>query len=222
MKVKRTILVAIACLFCWTSVLQAEVTVTIQDTTVSPGGMVDLDILIEGDEADVGLNNFVMVIGVTEIVPDGTSSLTFIDPDTNAYLEDADYIFAGVSESLIDFDGDSTNGDADAVLIQDAHIDPDENVTLVDGTPALLAKLRFEHDLAGFAPNETVGTVFRLEADLIDTEFINADGVLLIVNDDNDVFGFITVSASAVPEPGTFGMLALMTGTLACRRRRRK
>ena len=222
MKVKRTILVAIACLFCWTSVLQAEVTVTIQDTTVSPGGMVDLDILIEGDGADVGLNNFVMVIGVTEIVPDGTSSLTFIDPDTNAYLEDADYIFAGVSESLIDFDGDSTNGDADAVLIQDAHIDPDENVTLVDGTPALLAKLRFEHDLAGFAPNETVGTVFRLEADLIDTEFINADGDLLIVNDDNDVFGFITVSASAVPEPGTFGMLALMTGTLACRRRRRK
>ena len=222
MKVKRTILVAIACLFCWTSVLQAEVTVTIQDTTVSPGGMVDLDILIEGDGADVGLNNFVMVIGVTEIVPDGTSSLTFIDPDTNAYLEDADYIFAGVSESFIDFDGDSTNGGADAVLIQDAHIDPDENVTLVDGTPALLAKLRFEHDLAGFAPNETVGTVFRLEADLIDTEFINADGVLLIVNDDNDVFGFITVSASAVPEPGTFGMLALMTGTLACRRRRRK
>jgi hypothetical protein len=222
MKVKPTILVAIACLFFCPRALQAEITVTIQDTTVTPGGTVDLDILIEGDGADAALSNFYMVIGVTEIVPDGTSSLTFIDPDTNAYLEDADYIFAGVSESFIDFDGDSTSGDAEAVVIQDAHIDPDETVTVIDGTPSLLATLRFEHDLDGLAPDDTVGTVFRLDADLILTEFVDLDGNAFILNDDEDVFGFITVSASAVPEPGAFGLLAMMTGTVICRRRRRR
>lgn len=96
----------------------------------------------------------------------------------------------------------------------------------LSSTQQLLARLEVEHFSTG-SPLDAVGNTFRIG--LIDngaTEFWSDDEQTLSAIDPDSFelinSGMVTITSAAVPEPGTFGVLAIAAASVLGRRLRRR
>jgi hypothetical protein len=199
---------------------RGELIITVGDGLIDPGGTLRLDVGIESLSGTENLADFTLILEISPINGTGSSSLRFVDPQSEAVLKDADYVFAMTSEAIAENDSTIVAGDPPTptvVTIEDFSVDQDGDSIDVPVTGRkLLAKIDLIHLLAG----ETAGAIQNDEYTISvsdDSEFWPEFGDELSFIGSS---GTVTFAAVAIPEPGFALLLTLATGGLAVRRRR--
>ncbi len=178
-----------------------------------------LEIGIASDNAPENLSDFELILQISPISATGASSLSFVNPQSEAFLADTDYIFAGSSESIADGLSTVTFDSATQITFIDVSSDFVGDFLDVPVTGNhLLASIDLQHNLGGTAAGLTAGDQYEVRVGLL-SGFFQASG------DEVDFFsnsGIVTVSAVAIPEPSfCAALLAGCCGLVVQRRRRR-
>ena len=219
--ISRLFLSASAVLFFTVASARADFLISVGSGTIDPGGTLLLEIGIDSDAAPENMSDFKVILEITPLTGTGSSSLQFVDPQSEAVLEDADYVFADTSEAIAD--------DLTTVLALASHSITIEDISVTPGgdflnapvtTGQLLTTLDLKHLLGDQSASATEGDTFEVSVVSIDSDFLNAAG-------DEIPFtagiGTITVGAVAVPEPSSVALLMLAScGLILPRRRRRR
>jgi hypothetical protein len=202
----------------------ADLTVTIPSATFyTTDGTDTLDVLIKGD-GSTPLGNFTLNFSIT---PDASNPTTpaltigFVappsDPTLDPTLGNPNYVFAHNSfDVAFGSPFGSVSGVNNTSLgVADSTADSISDVTLGNGTTALLAELKFTVPGAVTNPGGD-----KFDVTLLDPSTSlasNVSGANVAVS--GTFTGIVTLQSA--PEPGTFGMLlAGVTGLLWSRRRR--
>lgn len=198
---------------------RAEMIITIGGGSIDPGGSLTLDIGIESDAPPENLAEYELILQITPLTGSGGSSLQFVDPNSETYLEDADYVFAATSESIAFDESTGLLVSPSEISYYDASVDGAGfllNVPVTSGQK--LATVTVSHVLGGASPQEVAGDQFTFAAGP-NTFFANTDSFDELGY--QFVSGTVTVNAVAIPEPSSVALLMVCGGGLLVRRRRR-
>ncbi|MEM0925937.1 MAG: hypothetical protein AAGJ83_07860 [Planctomycetota bacterium] len=191
----------------------AEFTLSIADTDVIAGsGALTLEVGITPDAGSAGLSDYILILEITEITGAGDSTLRFIENQTEAFLEDADYIFAGNSDVTNEGDSAVFSVTAEELALEDLTADFTDSVF---STRRLMATFDIEHVLGTTAASATVGNQYEVSISN-ESDFGNASGAPI---EFSSSAGILTIVA--IPEPGVASFLLLTAGATTLRRRRR-
>ncbi|TWT66444.1 PEP-CTERM sorting domain-containing protein [Allorhodopirellula solitaria] len=171
-----------------------------------------IDLHIYSNSADE-LDSYVYGVNIT-----GGPGVAFSDPQSESFLMDGDYVFSGVSSSVINsFPVTFVGGGGSEITVGDNTEDPASAFTPSpvvlpgSGAPSLLARLEFDTNSAG---------TFDFEFDALSTfSDIDFNGIAV-----SSTGSSITVNAAAVPEPSSiliFSLGCVVAGWSHRRRRRR-
>ncbi|QEF98862.1 hypothetical protein Mal15_29190 [Stieleria maiorica] len=195
----------------------AEFAISVGSGTIDPGGDLLLEIGIESDTPPQNLAEFELILQITPLSAAPGSSLVFVEPQSEAFLADADYIFAATSESISENLPSTQNNSGNRITFYDASLnaggDP-LNVPVTSGH--LLATVDVRHQLGGAMPAATAGDQFEVSVDL--ASFFSDEALADL--DFTVSSGVVTVAAVAIPEPGAAAILMLASGGVFLRRRR--
>ena len=201
----------------------AVLIIDFQSGTITPGGEQTIDVFLSSDAAQpegIFLYDLSFVVNGS---PTGDSSMTFVDPLNEDFIEEANYVFFG----------NSLNADNPPSAVFDITDEGDIALALdetsdglniqVSSTPVLLSRLSFQHNLASQTPESVNGDEYEITVGrdpMFDVAFEDEFGDP--VNFEFGDRGFLTVQAVAIPEPGSFALMSLLgMGCVSMRRRRR-
>ena len=191
----------------------AEFTLSIADTDVLAGsGAFTLEVGITPDAGSAAISDYILILEITEITRTGDSTLRFIENQSEAFLEDADYVFAGNSDVTNEGDSAVFSVTADELVLEDLTADFTDSVF---STRRLLATFDIEHVLGTTAASATFGDQYQVSISN-DSDFGNASGAPV---EFTSSAGILTIVA--IPEPGVATFLLLSSGVTLLRRRRR-
>lgn len=204
-----------------TAPLSAAIIVEVQDAFIVADGIGYVDVMISSD----GTEDLFLASYEFQIAGDATDGDLFFRPtqlSTEIDVPDPNgYVFGNVPTGNFNATPDFTFltlGGGDFLNALPA--------VSLSGTQRLLARLEVEH-VSSDAPQDAVGNTFTIG--LIDngfTEFHSDDiGTLSAIDSDSfdlSNFGTVTITSAAVPEPGTFGVLAVAAASVLGRRLRRR
>ena len=207
--------------------VQSEIAISILDSEITAAGIIGLDVEITSTSPPEDITEFELVLQLNPISATGASALQFVNPQSESHLFDAmgnpnpdpNYVFIGSSDAL-DLGGTTFAYDSlTQIRVVDLSVDSnfDPVAVAIDGTPKLLTRIEIQHNLNGESAAATAGDQFELSI-LPESAFFND---LADVNFDDSTTSIITVAATAIPEPGTFAVMALAGFGLTMRRRRR-
>ncbi len=207
---------------------RGEILLTVGNGTITPDGSLSVDVFIATDTGPLSLAEFTLFLELSPTSSTGAATLDFVNPQSESFLLNDDYIFSDNSDAIENSESTITYDNQTATLITvfdfttDAFGDPvDVDIT---GTPQLIATLDIKHNLNGESAAATLGDEFQF---LIDesSEFLKADGFETFDPGIGPVFtvsgGMITVGAVAIPEPTSIAFLTLASIGMCVRRRRR-
>lgn len=194
------------------SPLSAAIIVDVQNASIAAGGTGFVDVLISSTGA-IDLASFGYEFQISAPTVNGALRFSAVQSasETTAAAPDYDYVFLGDS---INFSAVRQDPDEQRLVGGDA---ASANVSIT-GTQLLMARLEIEH-ITG-TPLAAVGDTFAVS--LLpgpNTEFFdeNGDSVSLFSSSS----GIVTITSAAVPEPGSAGLLMLISAVVAWRRRRK-
>ena len=252
MKIRRlpalplALLAAITCSAIITTPASAVLIVDFQSGTVDPGGRATVDVMLSSNSGDQELFAYDLSYLLNPLMANTDTTMTFIDPltspdfdgqgspDIEQFVLDSNYVFFGNSfneknrPTAIFQNHSGLNGIANTgVLAGDLATDnqfQDINVT-VTGTPSLLTRLSFRHNLLnGVSPASVGGDTFEIT---LGRTFAGDPETFVFLDQGQEspvefalgTRGIITVTA--IPEPGTFAFLGIAAlGMCPIRRRR--
>lgn len=204
----------------------ADVIVTVQDAIIVADGWGFVDILISSSAPNEPLSSVNFEFSITGS-PSSTGSLEFL-PTTD--FSPSGYVFGPATGNYLE-----TIASPTSLTGGDSYQTGDVNVPLT-GTPATLVRLNLQHNTG--TPLAAVGSTFELNlvsSLLTDFQFWNDMGTPGDLSDDgptslqidlllSDTSGTITIisGAAAVPEPGTFAVMAIVAAGFAGQKLRRK
>ncbi|QDV44300.1 hypothetical protein Enr13x_41640 [Stieleria neptunia] len=197
---------------------KADFEISIGSGTIDPGGNLLLEIGISSDAPPQNLAEFELILEITPLSAAPGSSLVFVDPQSETFLADADYIFAGTSESIADDLPSTQSNSGSRITLYDLSIDSlgdPLDVSVTSGN--LLATVDIGHLLGGAMPAATAGDQYEVGG-AVESFFTDES-----LADLNFTFtpGVVTVGAVAIPEPAATTMLMLASCGLVLQRRRR-
>lgn len=209
------------------TVSSAGVIVTVQDANIVANGSGFVDILISSSAPNELLSSVNFEFAIVGS-PSPTGSLEFL-PTTD--FGPPGYVFGPATGNYFE-----TIASPTSLTGGDSYQTGDVNVTLT-GTPANLVRLNLKHNTG--TPLAAVGSTFQLDlvsSLLTDFQFWDDMGTPGDLSDDgptslpidlllSDTSGTITIisGAAAVPEPGTFAVLAIAgVGFVGQRLRKKK
>lgn len=182
-------------------VVEADLIITIPDTTIVAGSSASLDVTISASSTSELMKAYNFTFRLTPL--SASSQLRFIDPQINSQLGNASYVFHGDSDAELDATGYSTvstdSGFNDTLIASD--VTDTTNPATVTVSGKLLAVLDLLHFSPG-DPESNVGDTFQVSL-LNASTFISGSNSTIPYT---STVGTITVtSAAAVPEPSTWG-----------------
>ncbi|MCS7469509.1 hypothetical protein NZK35_22890 [Stieleria sp. ICT_E10.1] len=193
---------------------KADFEISIGSGTVDPGGNLLLDIGLASDAPPQNLAEFELILEITPMSAAAGSSLVFVDPQSETFLQSADYIFVGNSDSLINgFDATIVSSPVE-IIVSDGTADF-SNTSVTGGH--LLASVDLAHFLGGASAAATAGDQYGVSV-RPESFFAQASGDEI---DFSFTPGVVTVGAVAIPEPAAATILMLATCGVALQRRRR-
>jgi len=188
----------------------AMIVIDVGSTNLLPDGTGTVDVLISGDGEALAVFN--LLLRITPATGT-TSTLEFVDPQTNEYYFDSDYIFSGNPDEP----SRTVSALGQELYIGDYTADfSDVTVT----TSRLLARLEIDHEFpVGVDPATTLGDTFTIEVD-------PDPGFTLFLDSSYNTYSYTSNSGTVtiVPEPTSltvWGCLGLLGLTLLHRSRRR-
>ncbi|MEO1618991.1 MAG: PEP-CTERM sorting domain-containing protein [Planctomycetota bacterium] len=192
----------------------AEFTLSIEDTTIAAGsGSVTLDVGITPDGGSAAIADFVLILEITPLEQTGDSTLRFVPMQSEAFLTDADYVFAGNSDVFNEGDSAVFSVTADELVLEDLTANFEDAVF---STQRLMATFDVEHLLGSTAAPATRGDQYLVSISN-ESDFGNAAG--------DPIFSFTsrpgTLTITAIPEPSMVSMLLLCGSAVSLRRKRR-
>ncbi len=194
---------------------KADFQISISSGTIAPGGNLLLEI---GIATDTPPQEFDLILEITPLSAAPGSSLIFVDGQSETFLDEADYIFAGTSESIAEDLPSTQNNSGSAITLYDLSIDSlgdPMNVPVTSGH--LLATVDLGHLLGGASPAATAGDQYAVNVGL--ASFFSDENVADL--EFSSTPGVVTVGAVAIPEPAAATMLMLATCGVVLQRRRR-
>ena len=211
---------------------KADLLVELQDASISAGGNVSVDVLISGIvdalddpfvQMDEVLAEFELLLNINPAGVTAGTELQFIDPQSESFLTNSDYVFFGNSDAVIN-DVAASNlrslvGTNDSLQVIDFNIDEfDDPIDTTVTSDNLLISFELTHQLNGANAGLTAGDTFEISVDQTSGFFDEGGFEIDFANN----FATITV-ASAVPEPSTMvaGVVALLMLVPVINRRRR-
>ncbi len=197
---------------------KADFQISISSGTIAPGGNLLLEIGIASDTPPQDLSEFDLILEITPLSAAPGSSLIFVDGQSETFLDEADYIFAGTSESIAEDLPSTQNNSGSAITLYDLSIDSlgdPMNVPVTSGH--LLATVDLGHLLGGASPAATAGDQYAVNVGL--ASFFSDENVADL--EFSSTPGVVTVGAVAIPEPAAATMLMLATCGVVLQRRRR-
>jgi hypothetical protein len=210
----RSLVAPVCLLAALTGMAEAELAINVASGTVTPGGSLTLDIGLESTTPPQNLSEFELILQITPLTATAGTSLQFVDPQSEAFLDDADYVFAGNSDAVTA--GDSTVGGLTATQV--TFFDFTANFADMPVTSGqLLATVDVGHLLGGLPPEDVAGDQFEIsvapsslfsDAQFNDLAFSSTPGV-------------VTVGPVVIPEPGSVTLLAALSLACFVRRGRR-
>jgi hypothetical protein len=216
---QRIALLSVA-FMCLTSAANAALILTIQDATISAGGPGYVNVFIRSSNGTDRLTFASYDFNIT-----GTPGTT-LEFTTQDYSEQGfgNYVFAGENAGISEFDLNNSRFIAD-----DAQDGSGLGYRLLPGTDLLLARLDLQHVIGpGQTAASSVGHQFQISLDIANGYTLFQDDNLPTPNDlaideiNSKLVGTVSVTASAVPEPSSFLLLAVAGGVFASRKRRSK
>ena len=199
--------------------LQADIIVEVDSTSITVGGSGTVDVWVYSNGGDVNVSGFDFDFFIDSGVMN-VGSLVFSADQVLNEVANPDYIFFGEGDPL------AVPGDP-AIEIQggDLNLGAD-GFAILGADPRLLVQLDVKHVLPGGTDlSLALGDSFTINPNFAGGFFgfyDNADPANLIPIDETLSFGgTITMSAAAVPEPGTFAALVLGAAAWAGVRHRR-
>ena len=203
----------------FTGTASAELLLSVNDGTITPGGTLRIEVGLGTNDPSQGLADiFPLVLQITNLSGSGDSSLVFVDPQSEDYLEEADYVFFENSDVVLNPGEPATEVQNFGNRIEISDLAHDfENEFAMPGN--FIAAVELQHALGSQSFNDVIGNQFR-----ISVSEDPLDGTFLFDADGDDV-PFIptsgTITVTAIPEPGVAGLLCLAAGGLVMRRSRR-
>ena len=210
----------------FTPTARADFEISVESGTITPGGELQLEIGIESSEPSIPepLADYFLILQITPLTATGGSSLEFVEPQAEAMLEDADYVFAETSDVLRDIADGITDATTvadnlgDSIAFNDLSFPVDDLVDVDVTTRKLFVTFEVEHLLGGLTEAEAIGQQYEIAVDTEDSELFNSFDL------DSTPFtstpGIVTVAAVAIPEPTSAGLLAFAACGIFLRRRR--
>jgi hypothetical protein len=198
------------------STAPAELLISVGSGTIAPDGNLQLDIGIGSSTPPQGLAEFTLILEITPLTASGDSSLRFVDPQSEAFLDEADYVFASTSDSIAADISPVVELAPQEVTLEDFSLDEDFfpiNVPVTGGQ--LLASVDLAHDLGSQGLTDVGGDQFQVS--VAPASFF-AEGTFGDELTYSSTPGTVTVAA--IPEPSLAGLLLLGGCALAWPRRR--
>lgn len=217
--VSRFLIAAAMALVVLITPAKAELEISIGSGMIDPGGNLTLEIGIASDAPPENLAEFELILQITPLTATGGTSLQFVNPQSEVFLSDADYVFALTSDAIEL--GETTVAQIAPAKITFADLSVNtlgdlDDIAVTSGQ--LLVTIDIAHFLAGANPAATAGDQFEISVDG-DSLFAQASGVEVGFS---STPGIVTVNAVAVPEPSSVALLMFIScGMMLPRRRRR-
>lgn len=186
------------------------------------GSGASLDVFVRSSDGTDILDGFQVEFGLTSAGGPGgpVGGLRFVDPQSDAQLGETNYVFNG--RSLSENTGAPVGAVSGSGAFFSGYDATDDGTGLpFAGNPyplplgmsdLLLFRLNFEADFAG-------DYVLNLSADFFSDQLDPVSSPLLIETLPGSFTLLVSSGAAAVPEPGTFGVLALFASAYVARRR---
>lgn len=209
-------LVPFAILFAWPKSSEAALVIDVRDAVIGPGQTGFLDVYVSSTGTNiVGTANYMFQIGN---IGSPASALELINPQTLSANGQPDYLFASDLDPLGLFIFSQT-----ASEIEVGDFSASGNGVTVDSMSRLLFRFDLQHVLGpGQSADQAIGDQFSLTLlPGAGTFFLDESGVDIAIDPSSRLSGFVTVNATAVPEPGITGLM-LMAGVVGGWRMRRK
>lgn len=208
---------AVACLIS-VAPARAEFQLSVGSGTIDPGGNLTLEIGIASDVPPEGLAEFELILEITPLTATGGTSLTFVNPQSEAFLDDADYVFALTSDAIAFMESTVSENTGSRITFTDLSFDNDGDPIDISVTSRqLLVTFDISHLLGGADPASTAGDQFQVSV-LADSLFAQASGIEV---DFSSTAGIVTVGAVAIPEPSSVALLMFLSCGMILPRRRR-
>lgn len=198
----------------------ATLDLTVLDTNISAGDVGTIDVEISGD-SDLVQSYFLEL----RITPNGAvnSSLQFVDPQTEDFRTNAQYVFS--SDSFNQINSFDPRVVSQNTLQNDTYTDNDStdsfnDVTLTSATK-LLARINIQHIIpSGTLESSVLADTFDISVigtpgDFIETEVFDAIGNSIAFT---STAGSVSIQPTAVPEPSSWAMLIGMSVVAGWRR----
>ncbi|MCA9138336.1 MAG: PEP-CTERM sorting domain-containing protein [Planctomycetales bacterium] len=193
---------------------KAAIQISVGSGTVDPSGTLRLDIGIDGESPSDKFSEFQLVLQITPMTAAGTSSLQFVPAQSEAVLEEADYVFVGDSDVILSGGDWVVDNTGDSITFFDLTFSLlDADVT----SGQRLATIDVQHMLGTATELDVAGNTFSISVDEDLTELFNSDGDPVGYTSSS---GTVMVNAVAIPEPASTVILMLGAGAMLLRRRR--
>lgn len=215
-----SLIIALSIVFCCSVVpAKADFEISVGSGTIDPDGNLSLEISIASDAPPQGMSDYELILEITPLTMAPGSSLIFVEPQSEQFLADADYIFAASSEVIADGVSAVTSNTGDEITFIDVSSDVFGDFLDVPVTSGhLLATVDFKHVLGTATASETAGDQYSITVSEL-SGFFQADGTFV---DFTSTAGTVSVAAVAIPEPSSIAMLSLASCGILTRRRRRR
>ena len=214
-------LLCFAVLLTVTNRASADLFIDLQSGVINPGGTLTLDVLISGTPTTEMLQDFTIIL---DAAPDSAAAgtrLEFIDPQSEAYLTNSDYVFFGNSDAALFPPAtivSSVNDTNDNFEAEDITANTLDELVGID---ELLVQIDLQHVLDGVPAVLTGGDTFTITVDDTNSVFFTEAGFDVAFTNNQAT---VTVAATAIPEPGTIaaGLIAAAVFLPSVLRRRRR
>ena len=200
---------------------KADFEISVESKMVDPGvDLLLLEIGIESDNPPENMSDFELILEINPLTATGGSSLQFVNPQSEDFLDENDYIFANTSESKADGLSTVTIDSATEITFIDVSVNASGDFLDVPVTSGhILAWLELSHELGSASPDAVSNDEYSIDVSLL-SNFLNADGDEV---DFTSTSGVVTFNPVAIPEPSFAGVMMIAScGVMMKRRRRRK
>ncbi|MCD0459897.1 PEP-CTERM sorting domain-containing protein [Roseiconus lacunae] len=195
----------------------ADVILSVNSGSMQAGGALSLDVVVSDTSPTEGIAEMALVLEITPLTDVGDSSLNFVNPQSEAYLEEADYVFFDNSDVVLNPGDPVATVGPFGQVVEFFDLTFDFNNELAS-PGKVLATIQLQHLLGGESIANVIGDEFEIAVNTDFTEFFNAAGDPVFVDLAGTTSGMVTITA--IPEPSTLGLLAIATTGFVLRRRR--